>query len=393
MSQSFLPYGKQTIDQDDIDAVTRALKSDYLTGGPLIEQLEVEFAEQVGAQYAVAVSNGTAALHLSALALDISEPFEGVTSAVTFLASANCIFYAGGDVQLADISPDTMNVTRASIQQVITDRTKILVPVHLAGRVGPAKEIQELATSINAYILEDTCHALGGTYESGEPIGSCTYSDLSIFSLHPVKTITAGEGGMITTNDEGLYRNLLDLRTHGITRDPQKFQCKAQAFEGDSVAPWYYEMHSLGFNYRLTSFQAALALTQLKKLDRFVSRRREIVERYNEALQDLEYIRPVIRPEDRHSAFHLYLLLFDFQALGKTRTEVMNFLSEKGIGTQVHYIPIHYQPYFREYFSERQPSLPHAEGYYERCLSIPLYPSLSDGDVDRVIAAIRSIES
>jgi perosamine synthetase len=380
---SFLPYGTQWIDADDVRAVTEVLGSDFLTQGPKVEQFEAALARYCGARYCVAVSSGTAGLHVAVAALSLSAGEEGITSTLSFAASANCLVYNGLVPVLVDIRPDTYNLNPEEVKKRITPRTRILIPVHFAGQPADMPELNAIAKSHGLAVIEDAAHAIGSRYEGGARVGSCLYSDMTIFSFHPVKTITTGEGGAVTTNSEQLYRALKMLRSHGITRDTADMT--------GSPGPWYYEMQRLGFNYRLTDIQSALGLSQLAKLDRFVSRRRQLVSRYTAAFAgEAHLVLPFERPEVE-SAFHLYVLQMDFARLGLSRVEVMARLLRERIGTQVHYIPIHFHPYYRERYGLRAGMYPAAEAFYEKALSIPLYPKMSDAEQDRVIEAIYNL--
>jgi len=383
----FLGYGKQWIDDDDIAAVTDALRSDYLTQGPRIEQFEKDLAEFLEVKYAVAVANGTAALHLAVKALDLPPGSEGITSPITFSASANCFIYNNLVPKFADIEQKSYCMNPDDLAQRITAKTSVVIPVHFAGQPCNMAEINQICKgkkSQNIFIIEDASHALGSCYEYDRRVGNCDHGDMAIFSFHPVKTMTTGEGGAITTNNKELYQKLLMLRTHGITKEPSRFKIT----ENNETGPWYYEMQDLGFNYRLTDIQAALGISQLQKIDGFIRRRREIVSMYNKTFHSVPWLTIPFEYPEFHSVFHLYVLLIDFKALHKTRTEVMKELYQKGIGTQVHYIPVHLQPYYRENFGYKTGDFPVSEHYYSHCLSIPLYPKMTDEDVQRVIKAV-----
>lgn len=379
----FISYGKQWIENDDIDAVVDVLNGDYLTQGPKIEEFEKAICNYTGAKYCIAVSNGTAALHLAALALDIEKGKEGITSPNTFAASANCMVYAGIRPVFADIKKDTYNIDLEEIKKKATRDTKVIVAVNFAGQPADLQEIYLWAKKNGICIIEDAAHAIGSKYSDGSKVGSCKHSDLTTFSFHPVKTITTGEGGAITTNNEKLYKKLLLLRSHGITKDVNLLN--------QNPGPWYYEMQELGFNYRLTDIQAALGISQLKKLDNFVARRREIVAKYNIAFRKLNSCTIPFEKEGNYSAFHLYVLQIDFVKLGKSRKQVMEELAEKEIGTQVHYIPVHLQPYYRKKYGCKTGDYPVAESYYDQCLSLPLYPKMSDKEISYVIKSIKRI--
>lgn len=381
----FLSYGKQWIDQNDIDAVVNVLKSDFLTQGPAVSQLEEKLCEVTGAKYAIAVANGTAALHMAVLALEIEKGVEGITSPITFVASANAMIYGGLNPTFADIDPKDYTISPDEIRKRVTDKTKLLIPVHFAGQPAKMKEIAFIAQENNLRVIEDAAHAIGSTYEDGGQVGNCTYSDMTIFSFHPVKTITSAEGGAITTNSKELYEKLLLLRSHGITKDPQKMHGQ------DATAPWYYEMQSLGFNYRMSDIHAALCYSQLEKLGQFKERRREIVNRYNEAFK----VNPLITiPHERtgvDSCFHLYMVQIPFEKLTIDRSELMNKLRKHNVGTQVLYIPVHLQPFYVEQYGYQDGDFPVAEAYYENALALPLYPKLSNEEQAYVISLLESV--
>jgi perosamine synthetase len=389
-----LNYGQHWIEEDDIEAVAEALRSDFITQGPRVGEFEKALAHYVGSKYAVAVSNGTAALHLAVAALK-REPgmdgdIEGITAPNTFVASANCLCYNGIKPNFADIDAMNYSIDPIEIKKRLTSETRILIPVHFAGQVCDMEAISQLKQNPGTgngplYIIEDASHAVGSRYENGKRVGSCFYSDMTTFSFHPVKTIATGEGGAITTNNKELYERLLLLRNHGITKDPGLLINNDPGF----VGPWYYEMHDLGFNYRLTDMQAALGTSQLKKIDAFVQRRREIIATYNEAFKEISWLTIPYEKPGLFSAFHLYVLKFDFESMGKTRTQVMAELREKGVGTQVLYIPVHLQPYYQEHYGFKPGDFPKAESYYQQCLSIPLFPKMTDEDVKQVIEAIK----
>lgn len=376
-------YGHQYIDNDDIQAVVNVLKSDYLTQGPAVVKFEQEICRITGAKYCVSVSNATAGLHIAVAALELDEGFEGITSPNTFLASSNCMVYNNVKPVFADINPVSYNIDPAEIEKHISNKTKLLIPVHFAGVPCEMDKISAIAKKHNLYVIEDAAHAIGSQYADGSCVGNCKYSDMTVFSFHPVKTITTGEGGAVTTNDEKLYQKLLMLRSHGVTKD-EKLLTK-------NPGSWYYEMHSLGFNYRMTDIQAALGYSQLQKLDFFKKRRREVVAMYNKAFAGMKYLKTPAEPENVSSCFHLYAAQIDFGVLGKTRSQVMVELRAKGIGTQVHYIPVPTQPFYKETYGYKDGDYPKAEKYYEQELSLPLYPGLSDDDVNMVINAVKGI--
>lgn len=426
-TSGFIPYGKQSISQDDIDAVVEVLKSDYLTTGPTVKAFEDAICQRTNAKYCVAVANGTAALHLAVAALDIEKGREGITSPITFLASANSMVYCGLTPKFCDIDPETCCMSPEALEKAITPKTSLITPVHFAGYPANMMSIAEIAQKHRLRVIEDAAHALGSHYPDGSPVGNCKYSDITIFSFHPVKTITTGEGGAITTNDEKLYNRLLLLRNHGMTKDPKEFtpsltsNLRRRTSEvrpptsdlrrpTSEPAPWLYAMTDLGFNYRITDLQCALGLSQLKKLDAFINRRQQIVDKYNTAFSDLPLVKcppffnavtqnsdvghlpSELRPpaSDRIS-WHLYVLQIDFETLGKSRTQVMQGLKELGIGTQVHYIPVYHQPYYQQNFPDSCTPCANAEKYYSQCLSLPLYPAMTDASVKKVIEAVKQL--
>lgn len=379
--EKIIPYAKQYLDEDDIQAVVEALKGDYLTTGPYISQFESEFAQKVGAKYAVAVSSGTAALHIAYLAADLKSDDEVITTPMTFAATANASLYIGAQPVFADIDGQTYNINVKDIEPRVTPQAKAIVPVHYTGLPCEMEKIYDIAKLHNLVVIEDACHALGAKYKD-TVIGDCTYSDMTVFSFHPVKHITTGEGGMITTNSESRYQKLMRLRSHGITRDSYNFK---EPSPGD----WYYEMQDLGFNYRLTDIQAALGISQLKKLDSFVARRRQIADRYNQAFQELPVELPS-EPEGYYSSYHLYVIRLSKESK-KTRKDLYSKLKEKGIHTQVHYLPVHTMPYYQENLGYKWGDYPVAEDHYSRVLSLPLYPSITDDDVKYVIDCVKEV--
>jgi UDP-4-amino-4,6-dideoxy-N-acetyl-beta-L-altrosamine transaminase len=384
-----IPYGRQWVEEKDIRAVVNVLKSEYLTQGPVIERFESAVAKYCGAKYAVAVSSGTAALHIACLAAGLGKGDILWTSPNTFVASANCALYCGAKPDFVDINHHTYNISVDAMEAKLYEAKKnnslpkVVVPVHIAGQSCDMEQIYHLRKNYGFTIIEDACHAIGGSYK-GMKIGSCKFSDMAVFSFHPVKIVTTGEGGMVLTNKEDLYQKLIRLRTHGITRD-------TQFMEDESDGPWYYQQIELGMNYRMTDIQAALGLSQLDRIDEFVVRRRELVYRYNELFSDFPLTIPWPN-SDAHSAFHLYVIRLKLDKIKKTRREVFESLREKGIGVNVHYIPVHTQPYYRRLgFSYGQ--FPEAERYYQEAITLPLYPSLSDKEQDYVIASLYEILS
>ncbi|MFI4951352.1 MAG: UDP-4-amino-4,6-dideoxy-N-acetyl-beta-L-altrosamine transaminase [Caulobacterales bacterium] len=383
MTGPVLPYGRQTIEDDDIAAVAAALRSDFLTTGPAVEAFETAFAETVGARHAVACANGTAALHLAMLALDVQPGEAVVAPSITFLATANCARYVGAEVVFADVDPSSGLMTPDTLAEALTRlggrRLRAVLPVHLRGDVAELPGLSALATEAGAVLVEDAPHALGSTMTFGnvtERVGDVRHSAMATFSFHPVKTIATGEGGMVTTNDAGLAERLRILRSHGMVRPP-------------GSDPWWYEMAQPGFNYRLPDILCALGLSQLAKLPRFAARRRALTKAYEAALAPLSPIVHIAaRPPWSDPVLHLMCVLIDFEAAGVSRRVVVGRLRERGVGTQVHYIPVHRQPYYRARYGDLD--LPGAEAWYDRCLSLPLYPGMADDDVARVAQALKA---
>ncbi len=391
---SFIPYGRHHIDQTDIQAVVDVLNSGWLTQGPTIELFEQAIADYVGAKYAVAVSSGTAALHLAALAAGIEPGKTLITSPVTFVASANAALYAGGQVEFADIDPANLNLSPQSLDRAIANNRQLraVVPVHFAGLPCDMAAIKASADKAGAVVIEDASHALGSTFPNGKRVGSCFYSLMTVFSFHPVKAIAAGEGGMITTNDEATYRQLLRLRSHGINKLDDKFEFPEDSGCDGEKHPWYYEMQQLGFNFRITDIQCALAISQFKKLDRFVERRRALVKAYDEVFSRMELCRPAQIKAIDQSAHHLYVLRIDFESANLKREQLMRELESRNIGSQVHYIPVPMQPYYR-HLGFSLDDYPNAQAYYREALSIPLYYDLTDEQQQHVISAFQEILS
>jgi UDP-4-amino-4,6-dideoxy-N-acetyl-beta-L-altrosamine transaminase len=395
----FLPYGRQDIDADDLAAVAEALQSDYLTTGPAVGAFEKEFAAAVGARYAVASNSGTAALHLACLALDLGPGDSVVVPAITFMATANAARYCGAEVIFADVDADSGLLTAETFQAALDGNPRAAVravlPVHLNGYSVDMPSIRAIAEPRGIAVIEDACHALGGAQAAGNksqaPVGACALSDMACFSLHPVKTVTSGEGGVTTTGDERAYRRMSRFRTHGITRDPAEWIYADQALDADgSPNPWYHELAELGFNFRITDFACALGRSQMKRLPDFGRRRRALMDRYRTLLKPLApHIRAVPSPAGGDAVLHLSAVLIDFPAIGRSRAQAMQALKADGIGTQVHYIPVNRQPYYRRRYGDQR--LAGADAYYERVLSVPLFTTMRDEDVDRVVDALRRL--
>ena len=385
-----IPYGRHQITQDDIDTVVNVLKGDWLTGGAAVEAFESELGRQVQARHTIACSNGTTALHLALLALGVGSGDVVLVPAITFLASANAARYVGADVVFVDVDSKTGLMTAETLSAAIMahkdKNLKAVVNVHLAGQVGNLREIAAVARQHNLKIIEDAAHAVGSVYSvdgTRYPVGANTFSDITTFSFHPVKTIAMGEGGAITTNDDGFANAMRLARSHGMVRQSSEW------LNAEETGPWYYEMHDLGYNYRVSDINCALGLSQLKKLDTFKAQRQGMVDFYNAALAGNDIIQPIHHYEWSETAWHLYPVLIDFDQLGMTRAEVMEHLKKAEIGTQVHYIPLTHQPYYKALYGEI--ILPGAESYYSKCLSLPLYIGLSSKDQQNVVDLLFSL--
>lgn len=400
MSKQPIPYGRQHITDEDITAVTEALQSDYLTQGPRIAEFEKVFAEYIGCRYAVAVSNGTAALHLCAMALGIKPGDKVITTPITFVASANCIRYCGGEVVFADIDPETyllnINSVKALLESSPKGTYKGIIPVDFAGRAVNLEAYKELANEYDLWIIEDACHAPGGFFLDSNNhkqfCGNGNFADLSIFSFHPVKHIACGEGGMVTTNDEELFHKLTLLRTHGITKGDNVYpyinsiELASGGYKDETEYPgWYMEMQQLGYNYRITDFQAALGTSQLKRANKGLERRREIAHIYSEAFRDKPYISGQSGDIEGH-AYHLYVLEV------KDRLNLYRYLRKNHIFSQIHYIPAHLMPYYQG-FGYKEGDFPHAESYYSHCISLPMFPTLTFEEQQYVIKTIDEFYS
>lgn len=399
IKKQFLPYGRQDVTEEDIQAVVRVLRSNWLTQGEAGPAFEKALAARLCAGHAVACSNGTAALHLSMLALGVGPEDIVITSANSFLASANCARYVGAEVRFADIDPETGNMSVPSLGRLLTDdhehRVKAVIPVHFAGQPADLAHIHEMARSHGARVISDASHAIGAEYRAGDAIhriGDGLHSDLTVFSFHPVKHVAMGEGGAVTTNSGELAERLRLFRNHGMQKDGLK-QDELALDGGGEINPWYYEMHRLGYNYRLTDIQAALGLSQLKRLDWSLQRRSEIACLYDDLIQRHfpdGAVRPLQLKRGRTHAYHLFVVSIDFEHFSVDRASLMRALRAKQIGTQVHYIPIPYQPYYRSLYRLQQGDFTGAEAYYERCLSLPMFPTLTDQDVEWVVESLVS---
>lgn len=391
-----LPYGCHLIDDDDVAAVVKVLRGELIAGGgPVGQALEETFAERVGARHGVVCASGTAALHLAALALGLGEGDVVVVPTLTFLATANAARYVGAEVVFADVDAETGLLTEAALEAALAragGKARAVFPVHLNGQCADMSRLGPLAVRHGLQVVEDACHALGATYEgdgSRHHAGACAHGAMTAFSLHPVKAIAMGEGGMITTNDPALAEAMSRLRSHGMVRDPARFEQPLEALSAaGQVNSWYYEMPEIGYNFRASEINSALGLSQLGKLDRFLARRRALAARYDEVLAPLApLLRPVPRQPGGESGWHLYVVRIDFAAAGMEREMLMARLRDQGIGTQVHYLPVHRQPYYRRRYGEL--ALPGADAYYARCLSLPLFPGMADDDVDFVAETLK----
>lgn len=376
----FIPYGRQFIDKKDAAEVVKALRSDFVTQGPKVAEFERSLAGYCGAKYAVALSSGTAALHIACLAAGLNPGDEAITAPLTFAATANSILYTGAKPVFADIDPETGNIDAAEIIKKITKKTKAILPVHFAGLPCDVTKIAKIARKRSVIVIEDACHALGAQYKYKERwvrIGSCLHSDMAIFSFHPVKSITTGEGGAILTNRKDIYDKLVILRNHGITKDNSKFTNK-----NIKNMAWYYEMVSLGFNYRITDIQCALGMSQLRKLEMFIRRRREIAGIYNKEFSNMSRIQLPPDEKSSRSAWHLYYIRVN------NRANVFRTLQKNGLGVQVHYIPVYFHPYYRE-LGYKKGICPNAEDFYKKTISIPIYYSMSNEDIKYVVQSVK----
>ncbi len=397
--EKFLPYGKHHITGDDIDAVVNVLQSDWLTQGPVVPEFEDALADRQRTSYAVACANGTAALHLSMLALDLKPGDAVITSPNTFVASANCARFVGAQVVFADIDPATGLIDPDSVDRILRKdknrNIRAIIPVHFAGQPADLPALHEMAEKHGAWLVDDACHALGATYTHEDKeytMGGNPHSDLTVFSFHPVKHVAMGEGGAIVTDNDGLVERLRIYRNHGITRSD--FVNADLARDPDGVAnPWYYEMHDLGYNYRLTDIQAALGRSQLRRLEQSLTRRREIAGIYRRLIAEMfgdDRVTPLATTPNTSHAYHLFVVKIEFERFALSRAVVMNRLRANGIGTQVHYIPVHHQPYYRRVSPTDPKSLPGADEYYAKALTLPMYPEMTDSDVERVVGELAA---
>lgn len=374
-----IPYGRQWIDEEDIKAVEEVLRSDYLTTGPKITEFEKKLIEITGAKYAVTIANGTAALHAACFAAGISAGDEVITTPITFAASSNAVLYCGGRPVFADINPVTYNIDPDDIKRKITRNTKAIIPVHFTGQPCNMDPILKIAEKYGLIVIEDAAHAIGAKYK-GKSVGSI--SNMTTFSFHPVKQITTGEGGAITTNDERLYEQLSMFRTHGITRNTNKMI--------NNEGPWFYEQQFLGFNYRMTDIQAALGISQLKKLQMFIQKRKEYASIYDEAFKDFEEVITPAQLPETESSWHLYVIQLNLDRLKMGRKEIYQGLLDEGIGVNVHYTPVYYHPYYQN-LGYKKGICPKAEALYERIITLPLYPAMTKEDVEYVIEVVKKV--
>ena len=378
-AKKFIPYGRQCIDEEDIQAVAEVLRSDFLTTGPAVAEFEAALAKMAGTPYAVAIANGTAALHAAVAAAGIGPGDEVITSPITFAASANCALYVGATPVFADIDPQTYNIDPDDVERKITARTKAIIPVHYTGQPCDMERLDEIAKRNGLVLIADGAHAVGASYK-GTAVGGL--ADMTTYSFHPVKQVTTGEGGAIVTTDKRLYEALISFRSHGITRDPAKLL--------QNRGPWYYEQQSLGYNYRLTDFQAALGTSQLKKLPQFLQKRREIARQYTAAFNGLPGMITPWQSPDGESAWHLYVLRLDTERLNVGRDVIFQELWDRGIGVNVHYIPVYWHPYY-QHLGFKKGICPIAETVFESMITLPLYPGLSAEDVEYVIHNVQTV--
>jgi len=394
MNSRFLPYGSQHIDSNDRNEILKVLKSQFITQGPEIKKFENKFAQYVGSKYAIACASGTAALHLSCLALGINSKSKILTSAITFVASANCAEYMGAKVDFVDIDKKTFCISILELEKKLKkNKIDLVIPVHLSGHSSDMSEIYKLKKKYNFHIIEDACHALGGKYNKFK-VGSCKFSDISTFSFHPVKPITTGEGGMITTNNKKIYQKIMLYRTHGIQKNYLAFKNKRLAFDKDNQPNrWYYEMDVLGFNYRITDLQAALGKSQLKKINKFTKKRNKIAQIYNKSFKNIKNLKLPFHSKNVLHTYHLYTILIDFKKIGLTKNKFMKYLFNMGIGSQVLYIPVFLHPYYKRKYNYKPNKFPVSMKYYEQAISIPMFYSLIKKEQIFVVKKIKELLS
>lgn len=377
-------YGKQNVNKADIEAVVSVLQSDFLTQGPAIEKFEQYVAKYCGAKYAVAVTNATSALHIACLAAGLKKGDILWTTPITFTASANCGRYCGADINFVDIDKKTYNISVKELEEKLINthaKPKVVVPVHFTGQSCDMEKLYRLAKQYNFKIIEDASHAIGGEYK-GHKVGCCEFSDMVVFSFHPVKIVTTGEGGMVLTNNKDLYDKLILYRSHGITRNQDLMTKK-------SDGPWYYQQIDLGFNYRMTDIQAALGYSQMQRIDEFVTKRRYLVNRYNDLLKDLPLILPY-QIDEANSSWHLYVVKIDFNKVNKAKVDIFKEMKNKGICLNLHYIPVHTQPYYQS-LGFKQGDFPNSEAYYKEVFTLPLYYDLSDEEQDYIVQCLKEV--
>ena len=377
--EQYLAYSRQWIDEKDIQSVIKILNGDYLTTGPTVNLFEKKIAEYANAQYAVSFANGTAALHGACYAAGITEGDEVITTPITFAASANCVLYQGGTVVFADINPDTYNIEAENIKNLINNKTKAIIPVHFTGQPIDIGAIAKIAAEYNLVVIEDGAHALGAEFK-GKKIGGL--STMTMFSFHPVKHITTGEGGIITTNDKSIYEKLLLFRSHGITRDKEKLR--------NGTESWYYEMQDLGYNYRMTDIQAALGISQLEKLNKFVVLRKHYAQMYNDGFENIQEVVTPYQREDCNSSWHLYILRIRLDRLSVDRNKIFQALQKENIGVNVHYIPVYLHPYYQG-LGYKKGLCKEAEDFYRECITLPLFPAMTEADVEDVIQGVEKV--
>ena len=388
----YLPYSRQKITNSDIKNINKVLKSDFITQGPTILEFEKKFAKYVNAKYAISCATGTAALHISCLAMGISHKSKIATSPITFVASSNCAEFLGAKTRFVDVDKNTHCICPDELEKLLKkEKIDLVVAIHMAGHSAEMKKLSNLKKKYKFKLIEDSCHALGGKY-NGYKVGSCKYSDICTFSFHPVKPITTGEGGMITTNNEKLYKKMLLYRTHGIHKNSKQFHNKKLAFDTNKKANrWYYEMSKLGYNYRITDIQAALGISQLKKINTFQKNRITIAKKYNKSFKKIDYLETPITKNNVNHAYHLYTLKIDFKKLRKTKNELMEELAKLSIGTQVLYIPVFLQPYYKKKYNYKMKNFPNSMSYYNKALSIPIFSDLSLQEQNYIIKKIISL--